>query len=89
MAFQYRALTCIRHGEADAEGLNVVKEFEQGALVTGLGSKVMKALWENGALEQVEVEVVSPSGDAGAPVSKPDSEGGDTSGGNTLTGEGS
>jgi hypothetical protein len=54
---KYVAVTQIRHGEVQGEGAdaeNVEKVFEPGDVVTGLDRKVMRDLWDNGALRQVD-----------------------------------
>lgn len=65
MAKAYKAVTRIEHGETK-DGENRTKVFEPGDVVRGLSTEVMKNLWDNGALQAVDVVEVEKSSDANA-----------------------
>jgi hypothetical protein len=80
MATEFRAINNIRHGVKGDDGSQVeIKEFAAGERVTGLSKGDMKALWDAGALEQVEV--AGTKTDAPSPESSPSATGSSTTGG--------
>lgn len=78
---EFRAVNRIRHGVANEQGVQTeVVVFEPGEKVTGLSKQDMKALWDAGALEQVEVagtsKTATESSDGGSgAASAPQGEG--------------
>jgi hypothetical protein len=72
MAKAYRALSIIRHGVANDEGVETeVKVFPYGSIVSGLDTDTMKNLWDAGVLEELEI----PDAQTTQTGSSPSSEG--------------
>jgi hypothetical protein len=60
MAKGYRAVSNIRHGVANSDGVEVrVVEIPYGSIVTGLDNTTMKQLWDIGVLEEFDIPEVT------------------------------
>jgi hypothetical protein len=71
MAKAFRSVTDIKGGRNGKDGVEYY-EFKQGDVVTGLTKEEMKHLWDNGALEEVDVlEVEKPAKETPKETPKP------------------